>query len=102
MASIQPRLQAKPPYSIEVPGQTPQKGETTIRRIPAAVPDLVAKPDPNISTLYELVRVSVEKYGYVYHKKMVLSLSCHGNGASHVALPFVPALLPGVLCNADS
>lgn len=74
MASIQPRLQAKPPYSIEVPGQTPQKGETTIRRIPAAVPDLVAKPDPNISTLYELVRVSVEKYGYVYHNKTILSL----------------------------
>lgn len=63
MASIQPRLQAKTPYSVEVPGQKPCEGETPIRRIPAAVPDLVAKPDPNISTVYELVKVSVEKYG---------------------------------------
>lgn len=102
MASIQPRLQAKPPYSIEVPGQTPQKGETTIRRIPAAVPDLVAKPDPNISTLYELVRVSVEKYGYVHHNKMVFPLSYRGKRASRAPLPFAPALLLEVLFNADS
>lgn len=63
MTTIQPRLQAKPPYSIEVPGQKTVEGETPIRRIPAAVPDLVAKPAPNISTVYELVRVSVEKFG---------------------------------------
>lgn len=44
-------------------GQKPVEGETPIRRIPAAIPDLIAKPEPNISTTYELVRESVKKYG---------------------------------------
>ncbi|ROW14645.1 hypothetical protein VPNG_03216 [Cytospora leucostoma] len=61
--TIEPRFQAKPPFSVEVPGQKPVEGETPIRRIPAAVPDLIAKPAPNISTVYELVSASVEKYG---------------------------------------
>ncbi|ROW09567.1 hypothetical protein VMCG_02657 [Cytospora schulzeri] len=63
MPTIIPRFQTKPPFTIEVPGQEPVQGETPIRRIPGSVPDLVAKPAPNISTTYELVRVSVEKYG---------------------------------------
>lgn len=63
MTTIQARLQTKPPYTIEVPGQKPIEGETPIRRIPIAVPDLIAKPAPNISTTFELVRASVEKYG---------------------------------------
>lgn len=63
MTTILPKIQAKPPFSVEVPDQKPVEGETPIRRIPAAIPDLIAKPEPNISTLYELVRVSVEKYG---------------------------------------
>ncbi|PSR79333.1 long-chain-fatty-acid-CoA ligase 1 [Coniella lustricola] len=63
MTTILPKFQAKPPFSVEVPDQKPVEGETPIRRLPAAIPDLIAKPEPNISTLYELVRVSVEKYG---------------------------------------
>ncbi|CAN8102125.1 unnamed protein product [Discula destructiva] len=63
MASIVPKFQAKPPFSVEVPGQTPIDGETPIRRIKASIPDLIAKPEPNISTTYELVRESVKKYG---------------------------------------
>ncbi|KAJ4389783.1 long-chain fatty acid-CoA ligase [Gnomoniopsis smithogilvyi] len=63
MASIVPKFQAKPPFSVEVPDQKPVEGETPIRRIPAAIPDLIAKPEPNISTTYELVRESVKKYG---------------------------------------
>lgn len=61
--TILPRIQAKPPFSVEVPGQEPVEGETPIRRIPAAIPDLIDKPQTNITTVYELVRVSVEKYG---------------------------------------
>lgn len=60
---ILPRFQAQPPFSVDVPGQTPVKGETPVRRIPGSIPDLVAKPAPNISTTYELVRASAEKYG---------------------------------------
>lgn len=60
---LHPRMAAKPPYSVEVPGQQPVEGETPIRRHPQAVKDLIVKPDPNISTVFELVRVSVAKYG---------------------------------------
>lgn len=63
VAEIIPRFQAKPPFSVELPDQKPVEGETLIRRIPASVPDLISKPDPNISTTYELVRASAEKYG---------------------------------------
>lgn len=58
-----PRLGSKPPFSVEVPGQQPVEGETTIRRHPAAVNGLVTTPAENITTTYELVRVSAEKYG---------------------------------------
>ncbi|KAF3767740.1 acetyl-CoA synthetase-like protein [Cryphonectria parasitica EP155] len=63
MTTILPKFQAKPPFTVEVPGQKPVEGETPIRRIKAAIPDLVAKPQPDVSTVYELVKVSVEKFG---------------------------------------
>lgn len=61
--SLQPRISAKPPYTVEVPGQAPVEGETPVRRIPGSVNELVSKPADNISTTYELVRVSADKYG---------------------------------------
>ncbi|KAK3368922.1 hypothetical protein B0T24DRAFT_533668 [Lasiosphaeria ovina] len=61
--TLQPRLSAKGPYTLEVPGQTPVEGETPVRRIPTSIPELVSKPADNISTVYELVRVSAAKYG---------------------------------------
>ncbi len=60
---IIPRLTAKPPFSVEVPGQKPVEGETPIRRHPAAVHEIVATPSPDITTVYELIRVSVAKLG---------------------------------------
>lgn len=60
---LQPRMSAKPPFSVEVPGQTPVEGETPVRRHPAAVNGLVTKPADDISTVYELVRHSVAKFG---------------------------------------
>ncbi|KAK0715676.1 hypothetical protein B0H67DRAFT_487664 [Lasiosphaeris hirsuta] len=58
-----PRLSNRPPFTLEVPGQEPVEGETPVRRIPGSIKELVSKPAENISTVYELVRVSVEKYG---------------------------------------
>lgn len=58
-----PRLSNKPPFTLEVPGQEPIEGETPVRRIPGSIKELVSKPSDNISTVHELVRVSVEKYG---------------------------------------
>jgi len=58
-----PRLSAKPPFSVEVPGQSAVKGETSIRRHPQAVGELLSRPEPDVTTTYELVRASVAKFG---------------------------------------
>ncbi len=58
-----PQLLNKPPYSVEVEGQQPVEGETPVRRIPSSAKELVSRPGDNISTIYELVRASVERYG---------------------------------------
>lgn len=58
-----PRMTAKPPFSIEVPGQQPIAGETPIRRHPAAVNGLLEKLGDDITTVYELVESSVSKFG---------------------------------------
>ncbi|KAK6852389.1 hypothetical protein PG990_010038 [Apiospora arundinis] len=60
---LHPRLSAKPPYSIETPESEPVEGETIPRRHPLTADGLISKPADNISTIYELVRVSAEKYG---------------------------------------
>lgn len=58
-----PRLSNRPPFSVEVPDQEPVEGETPIRRHPDAVEELISRPGDHITTTYELVRVSVEKFG---------------------------------------
>lgn len=58
-----PRMSARPPFSIEAPGYDRAEGETMPRRHPACADGLISKPTDNISTVYELVRVSVQKYG---------------------------------------
>lgn len=58
-----PRLTARPPFSVEVPGQKPVEGETAVRRHPKSVPEIISTPNADITTVYELVKVSVEKLG---------------------------------------
>ncbi|KAH8680943.1 AMP-binding enzyme [Xylariales sp. PMI_506] len=58
-----PKMSAKPPFSIEVPDSKPVEGETIPRRLPICEKGLITKPADNISTIYELVRVSAAKYG---------------------------------------
>lgn len=60
---LQPRLSAKPPFSVEVPGQTPVEGETLVRRHPASIPTIIDKPAENITTVYELVKNAAATYG---------------------------------------
>ncbi|KAK8051579.1 hypothetical protein PG993_002964 [Apiospora rasikravindrae] len=60
---LHPRLSAKGPYSIETPECEPVEGETIPRRHPLTADGLISQPADNISTIYELVRVSAEKYG---------------------------------------
>ena len=57
-----PRLSSKGPYSVPVPDAEAAAGETVPRRHPKCVSELSCKPAPNISTTYDLVKVSAEKY----------------------------------------
>ncbi|KAK9422667.1 hypothetical protein SUNI508_00530 [Seiridium unicorne] len=61
--ALQPKMSAKGPFSVEVPGAEPVEGETIPRRLPVSKDGLISKPVDNISTVYELVRVSAEKFG---------------------------------------
>jgi long-chain acyl-CoA synthetase len=58
-----PRMTAKAPFSVEVPGQQPVEGETPVRRHPLAVDALFLRPQEDITTVHELVRASVAKFG---------------------------------------
>ncbi|OLN97577.1 Long-chain-fatty-acid-CoA ligase 1-like protein 1 [Colletotrichum chlorophyti] len=60
---ILPKMQAKGPFSVPSPGAEAKEGETVPRRHPQAVPDLIVLPGSNISTTYELVKQSAEKFG---------------------------------------
>ncbi|CAK7238612.1 MAG: long-chain fatty acid-CoA ligase [Sporothrix thermara] len=61
--STAPRLTARPPFSVEVPGQKPVQGETAIRRHPQSIPHIISTPNADITTVYELVKDSVTKLG---------------------------------------
>ncbi|KAK4165255.1 long-chain-fatty-acid--CoA ligase 1 [Cladorrhinum sp. PSN259] len=58
-----PRMTAKPPFTVEVPGQEPVEGETLIRRIPKAIPEFITEPEPGVTTVLELVQNAVRKFG---------------------------------------
>ncbi|KAI2619994.1 acetyl-CoA synthetase-like protein [Hypoxylon sp. NC1633] len=60
---LQPKATARTPYSIESPGAEAVDGETKPRRHPLSADGLISKPSDDISTLYELLHVSVAKYG---------------------------------------
>jgi long-chain acyl-CoA synthetase len=58
-----PRMTAKGPFSVEVPGQEDVEGETKVRRHPLAVDGLLQRPQEGISTVHDLVHASVAKFG---------------------------------------
>ncbi|KAI8624536.1 AMP-binding enzyme [Xylariaceae sp. FL1651] len=60
---LHPRTSARGPFSIESPGAPDVEGETKPRRHPLTKDGLITKPADNITTAYELMRVSVAKYG---------------------------------------
>ncbi|EEY14684.1 long-chain-fatty-acid-CoA ligase [Verticillium alfalfae VaMs.102] len=57
------RMQAKGPFSVPSPGAEKVDGETTPRRHPKAVPELLTKPGGTVDTIYELVKQSAAKFG---------------------------------------
>ncbi|KAK6086675.1 AMP-binding enzyme [Seiridium cupressi] len=52
----------QPPFSVQSPGELAQDGETPPYRHSKAKDGLIEKPAPNVSTIYELVKNSAEKY----------------------------------------
>lgn len=62
-ATVQPRLYHKPPFSLDAPGYPAVDGETIPRRHPKTVNELQSRPDPEISTVFELVKVSSARFG---------------------------------------
>ena len=60
---FQPKLVHKPPFSVEVPGSVAVKGETIPRRHPLAVNGLRERPEEGVSTIYDIVKRSSQKFG---------------------------------------
>lgn len=62
-AVLQPKISKQPPFSVEAPGYEHVDGETIPRRHPLCKDELRTRPAPDISTIYDLVKVSAAKYG---------------------------------------
>lgn len=62
-AVLAPRMSKKPPFSLEVPDYAPVQGETIPRRNPRAVNGLINTPEKGVTTVFDIIRVSSEKFG---------------------------------------
>jgi long-chain acyl-CoA synthetase len=62
-ATVQPRIVKKPPFTLEVPGYKPVEGETIPRRHPLSVNKLQDRPQEDITTVFDVIKRSSEKYG---------------------------------------
>ena len=58
-----PRFITGPPFSVEVPGYEPIKGETIPRRHPVAKEKLVSTPSDDVRTIFDILKRSADKYG---------------------------------------
>lgn len=59
----QPRNYKKPPFTVETPGAQKKDGETVPRRNIRTKDALQSTPEPDVKTLYDIVRRASEKYG---------------------------------------
>lgn len=59
----QPRNYKKPPFTVETPGVKAKDGETVPRRNIRTKDALESTPEPDIKTLYDIVKRASEKYG---------------------------------------
>lgn len=62
-AQLHPKLTARGPFSVEVPGAEPVKGETIPRRNPKTLQGLSTTPEEGVTTIFELVKRSTAKFG---------------------------------------
>ena len=58
-----PKSVKKPPFTVEVPGCEPVKGETIPRRNAATKDELKATPTEGVNTIYDIITYSSKKFG---------------------------------------
>jgi long-chain acyl-CoA synthetase len=62
-AIVQPSMFKSPPFTSEVPGSLQVEGETIPRRNAKFVNSLVSRPRREVSTLFDILLRSAEKFG---------------------------------------
>ena len=60
---LQPRMSQSGPFSVEAPGYEPVKGETIPRRHPASKDKLVTTPSEDVTTIFDILKRSADKFG---------------------------------------
>ncbi len=61
--SFKPTLLKAPPFSVEAPGYLPVEGETIPRRHPLCKDGLKSVPEEGITTVFDILLRSAEKFG---------------------------------------
>lgn len=60
---LKPKNTRSGPYTVEADGATKVDGETIPRRHPNAKKELIYQPEPNITTVFDILRNSASKFG---------------------------------------
>ena len=60
---LQPRMSQSGPFTVEASGYTSVKGETIPRRHPASKDKLVATPSEDVTTIFDILKRSADKFG---------------------------------------
>lgn len=60
---LQPRMAQSGPFTVEASGYEPVKGETIPRRHPGSKDKLVATPSEDVTTIFDILKRSADKFG---------------------------------------
>ena len=60
---LQPRMAQSGPFTVEASGYQPVKGETIPRRHPGSKDKLVTTPSNDITTIFDILKRSADKFG---------------------------------------
>lgn len=58
-----PRITKSPPFTVEASGYEPVQGETIPRRHPSSKDKLITTPSEHVSTIFDIIKYSANKYG---------------------------------------
>jgi long-chain acyl-CoA synthetase len=60
---LEPRMTRKPPFTVDTPGSKPAEGEAVPRRNARCPDRLTTQPDPEISTVFDIVLQGAKRWG---------------------------------------